>query len=326
MDRGQQEYGTLAALFEEYLQSHQPFGKPDSLYSPMRYINELGGKRIRPALVLMAYNLWSEDVTPALPAALAVEYFHHFSLVHDDIMDEAPLRRGKPSVHEKFGRNEAILSGDALLIRCFDLLLEAGKRNGSSAELCSFMCRVALEICEGQQMDMDLEKRISPTETEYLEMIRKKTACLFGLSLRLGAMLSGSSSTDSELLAEAGELMGLGFQIQDDYLDVFGETAQTGKQKGGDILQGKKNYLYVRTHHTLAPSAQSEFADQYFKAGREKVIEPVLDFYREKGIDQYARNVAEKYFQTGVEKINAIDGVDGKTLVSFLEKLMQRKH
>jgi geranylgeranyl diphosphate synthase type II len=242
----------LMENFESYLSSHQPYGNPDTLYEPIRYINHLGGKRIRPVLVLMAYNLWHEDVTPAMPAAMAVEYFHNFSLMHDDIMDEAPLRRGNDTVHKRFGRNAAILSGDAMLIQCFDLLLKAGQPYNNGATLCSLMTKVAVEICEGQQMDMDFELMDSPLESDYLEMIRKKTACLIGVSLQIGATLAGANSTQSDTLYKFGELIGLGFQVQDDYLDVFGDANLTGKQQGGDILRGKKNFLYVHQYNAMS--------------------------------------------------------------------------
>ncbi|HJW28593.1 MAG TPA: polyprenyl synthetase family protein, partial [Saprospiraceae bacterium] len=212
-----QDYSSLAQQFEAYLAAHPPYGAPDTLYEPIRYINELGGKRIRPVLLLMAYHLWHDEIEPALPAAMAVEYFHNFSLMHDDIMDEAPLRRGKVTVHHKFSRNAAILSGDAMLIRCFELLLQAGERREVGAALNLLMCKAALEICEGQQMDMDFELLTSPTEAEYLEMIRKKTSCLFGVSLQLGAVLAGASDAEANALYAFGENMGLGFQIQDDY-------------------------------------------------------------------------------------------------------------
>lgn len=320
----QQDYAALSGIFETYLMSHQPYGSPDSLYSPIRYINEIGGKRIRPALLLMAYNLWHEDVTPALPAALAVEYFHHFSLMHDDIMDEAPLRRGKQTVHQKFGRNAAILSGDAMMIRCFDLLLQSGERLGVGAQLCELMCKVALEICEGQQMDMDFESLPSPTEAEYIEMIRKKTACLLGVSLQLGAVLAGASERDSLLLYQFGEMMGLGFQIQDDYLDTFGESKTTGKQQGGDILRGKKNFLYVRTYNVLPPPDQVDFVKMYEEASRNEHIDDVLNLFEKQNVKQYAQQVQMAYFEKGVSSLDEFDAEKRGALLSFGESLINR--
>jgi geranylgeranyl diphosphate synthase type II len=322
----QYDYTALSAKFEAYLSSHQPYGSPDSLYEPIRYINELGGKRIRPVLLLMAYNLWQEDITPALPAALAIEYFHNFSLVHDDIMDEAPLRRGKETVHYKFNRNTAILSGDAMLIRCFDLLLEAGKNKGVGADLCSLMCKVSLEICEGQQMDMDFESLPSPTEAEYLEMIRKKTACLLGVSLQMGALLAGAGHQQAAGFYHFGEKMGLGFQVQDDYLDVFGESGQTGKLQGGDILRGKKNFLYVHTYTTLSPGDQKEFARAYQKASLDQDPSTILDLYQRMNVDQYTRNTQAGFFEKGMKDLDSLALPDTSMLSALASQLMIRDH
>jgi len=322
----QHDYATLSGKFEAYLASHQPYGSPDSLYEPIRYINELGGKRIRPVLLLMAYNLWHEDITPALPAALAVEYFHNFSLMHDDIMDEAPLRRGKKTVHTLFGRNSAILSGDAMLIRCFDLLIEAGRHKEIGVDLCSVMCKVSLEICEGQQMDMDFESRPSPTEPEYLEMIRKKTACLLGASLQMGAILAGADHQDEVLLYNFGESMGLGFQIQDDYLDVFGDATLTGKQKGGDILRGKKNFLYVHTFSTLIPPDQKEFVKTYGKASEDQDPMPVLQIYDKLNVGSYTQRIQASYVEKGLADLNGLQQEGTRPLIGLAESLMSRNY
>lgn len=320
----QMDYVALNQVFETYLSSHQPYGSPDSLYVPIRYINELGGKRIRPVLLLMAYNLWHEDVTPALPAALAVEYFHNFSLMHDDIMDEAPLRRGKPSVHHAYGRNAAILSGDALLIRCFDLLLQAGERSGIGAQLCSLMCKASLEICEGQQMDMDFESMPSPTETAYLEMIRKKTACLLGMSLQLGATLAGAEEEEAHALYDFGEKMGMGFQIQDDYLDTFGDAQVTGKQQGGDILRGKKNFLYVHTYNILPPPDQAEFVRLYEQASRRESIGPVLALYGKQNVNHYVEQTQSEYFDQALASLDKLDASKSVFLRDFATSLVNR--
>ncbi len=322
----QLEYAAITGLFEAYMTSHPPYGTPDSLYVPIRYINELGGKRVRPAMLLMAYNLWQEDVTPALPAAMAVEYFHNFSLMHDDIMDEAPLRRGRETVHQKFGRNAGILSGDAMLIRCFDLLLQAGERSGIGATLCSLMCKAALEICEGQQMDMDFEALSSPTEAEYLEMIRKKTACLLGISLQMGALLAGAVEEESMALYQFGEALGLGFQVQDDYLDTFGDAQLTGKQRGGDILRGKKNFLFVRAYSILPPPEQAEFGRIYEKAMHHQDIREVLQWYQKLHIDGYVDRTQKAYFAQAVAAIESLSLPQTTALQAFGQLLVQRSH
>lgn len=322
----QYDYLTLTGKFESYLSAHQPYGSPDSLYEPIRYINELGGKRIRPVLLLMAYNLWHEDITPALPAALAIEYFHNFSLMHDDIMDEAPMRRGKKTVHILYGRNNAILSGDAMLIRCYDLLLEAGKQEGIGAELCSLMTKVSLEICEGQQMDMDFEKLVSPTEDQYIDMIRRKTARLLGVSLKLGAVMAGALHDEAESLDHFGEMIGLGFQVQDDYLDVYGDANITGKQKGGDILRGKKNFLYVHTYNTISPSDQKEFVGIYNKAAIEQNPSPVLELYDKLNVGRYTQKIQSSFFEKGLSDLERLRHSGTSPLMDLAASLMTRDH
>lgn len=320
------DFDVLTERFEAYLSAHQPYGSPDSLYLPVRYINELGGKRIRPALLLMAYNLWQDEITPALPAALAIEYFHNFSLMHDDIMDEAPLRRGRQTVHMLFGRNSAILSGDAMLIRCFDLLLEAGKQKGIGAELCSVMARTSLEICEGQQMDMDFESLSAPSESEYLEMIRKKTACLLGTSLKLGAMLAGASHQEADTLYAFGEKLGMGFQVQDDFLDVFGDSKLTGKQQGGDILRGKKNFLYVHTFNRLSPPERNAFNEQYRLAASTTDVQPILQLYRSYRVDTYTQNVQSDFVNGSLAQLDALSKDEVSVLRDLANRLISRSN
>ncbi len=320
----QLDYEVLTGQFEAYLSAHQPYGSPDSLYEPFRYINELGGKRIRPVLLLMAYNLWHDDITPALPAALAIEYFHNFSLMHDDIMDEAPIRRGKKTVHTLYSTNRAILSGDAMLIRCFDLLLEAGKPNDVGAELCSLMAKTAMEICEGQQLDMDFEQMESPTETAYLEMIRKKTAVLLGTSLKLGAILAEASRTEQESLSDFGEMMGLGFQIQDDYLDLFGHAGLTGKIQGGDILRGKKNFPYVHTYNTLNPTDRKIFIDAYNQVALSRDVSAVMEYYQRLGTEAHVRAVMSQYVQRSNLCLEALTDRDINAVKNLINILAAR--
>ena len=319
-------YQHLAGIFEAYLAEHQPRGTPDSLYEPMRYINNLGGKRIRPVLVLMAYNLWHPDVAPALPAALAIEYFHNFSLMHDDIMDEAPLRRGKESVHTHFDRNAAILAGDSLLIKSFELLIDLEQRYRLGSSVALVMAKTSLEICEGQQMDIDFETRTSPSEDEYVEMIRKKTACLLGACLRIGSMIAGAHSDVSNSLYAYGENLGLAFQIKDDTLDVFGDPELTGKQKGGDILQGKKNFLYVCALNTLPESDKENFINSYSNVTSDQGISKVIELYRSMGIEDYAREKQKHYFERAMSSLHNIKGVDTSMLKSFAEELVKREH
>ena len=322
----QYNYQELLQIFETYHRAHQPQGTPDSLYSPIRYINDLGGKRIRPVLLLMAYNLWHEDVNPALPAALGVEYFHNFSLMHDDIMDEAPLRRGHESVHHKFGRNAAILSGDALLIKCFELLLEAGRINNTGASLCAVMSHAAITICEGQQLDMDFEHLPSPSEENYLEMIRKKTACLLGTSLQIGGELAGADKEVCKSLYQIGESMGMGFQIKDDLLDVFGNEHKIGKQKGGDILRGKKNYLFVHTYNSSPENQKHEFIEAYQRASEDGNIASIIELYNKMSVSENADQLQRDFFNHGLQSLSDLKSIDASILESFAQDLLRRDH
>ena len=229
--------------FLDYLSLQFKEEKPAGLYNPMRYILELGGKRIRPVLALIAADAVGGDIKKALPAALAVEVFHNFSLVHDDIMDEAPLRRGKATVHEKWDANTGILSGDVMLVKAYQCLdaypAELFK------ELTKLFSQTAKEVCEGQQYDMDFPQQDNVSQAEYLQMIKNKTAVLLGCSLQMGAMIGGLSREESQPFYDFGIELGLAFQLQDDYLDAFGDPLTFGKQVGADIIENKKTLLYL---------------------------------------------------------------------------------
>ena len=228
---------------EEALAQSLPAGN-HGLYKPVEYFYSLGGKRMRPILALLGYELFDAHWKNALPVASAVEIFHNFSLVHDDIMDAAPLRRSKETVHQKWNTNQAILSGDAMLVLATMELQQLSPPH--LAAVLPLFNRTALEVCEGQQMDMDFEARTDVSVTEYLEMIRLKTSVLLAASLQMGAQCAGANATDQALLYEFGLKMGLSFQLRDDYLDAFGDSAAFGKQVGGDILADKKTYLLIR--------------------------------------------------------------------------------
>lgn len=251
-------------LFLKYLQQRTWPASPKGLYAPVDYLMHLGGKRLRPVLTLMAYSLFQKDIERALPAAMAVEVFHNFSLVHDDIMDEAPLRRGKPSVHTKYGINSGILSGDVMLIYSYEYLLKIGDPEKIKKMVAVFN-RVAIQVCEGQQYDMDFEKRSDVTIDAYIEMIRNKTAALISGSLALGAIAAGAPEADVENLEAFGENIGLAFQLQDDYLDTFGDPQKVGKKAGGDIVQNKKTFLILRALEIAGP-AQQQALEKYMSS------------------------------------------------------------
>ncbi len=234
----------LLCKVNDHLEGLDYFHEPENLYLPVRYILSMGGKRLRPVLMLMAYNLFRPDVDAILDPACAIEVYHNFTLLHDDLMDRADVRRGKATVHRKWNDNTAILSGDAMLsyaMKCMTRIEDSRLR-----PVIDTFIRTTLEIDEGQQYDMDFEQRDKVSEAEYIEMIRLKTSVLLGCSMKIGALLAGASEDDAENLYKTGEQMGLAFQLHDDYLDVYGDPDTFGKKVGGDILCNKKTFLYVK--------------------------------------------------------------------------------
>lgn len=230
--------------FLSFMESKTWVKEPKNLYEPIDYILQLSGKRIRPVLTLMSCDILSDDYKDALPAALAVEVFHNFTLVHDDIMDDAPLRRGKETVHEKWDLNTGILSGDAMLILAYQFF--ENYEPHTFQKLAKLFSKTAIEVCDGQQLDIDFETRNDVTIDEYIEMIRLKTSVLVAAALKMGAIVAQASDEDSNLMYEYGLNLGLAFQLQDDFLDTFGNPETFGKQVGGDIIENKKTYLYLK--------------------------------------------------------------------------------
>ncbi len=242
--------------FLEYLSRKTVTKEPKNLYEPISYILSLGGKRLRPTLVLMAAEIFEGSYQEALDAALAIEVFHNFSLIHDDIMDDAPLRRGKETVHEKWDINTGILSGDAMLINAYQLF---ENYNGDTfKELAQLFTKTAIEVCEGQQYDIDFETRDDVTIPEYIKMIEYKTAVLVGAALKMGAIVAGASESSSSSIYDFGRLLGLAFQLQDDYLDAFGDPETFGKQVGGDIIENKKTFLYLKALEYASEDEQKQ--------------------------------------------------------------------
>ena len=231
-------------FISDYLDSQYETKEPRNLYEPIHYILKLGGKRMRPVLTLMTTEIFDADYKKALPAALAVEVFHNFSLVHDDIMDDAPLRRGNETVHEKWDTNTAILSGDAMLILAYQYFEQY--KTEVFRDLAKLFSKTALEVCEGQQWDVDFETRTDVSIPEYLKMIEYKTAVLVAAAMKMGAIVAEASVENADLIYGFGLNLGLAFQLQDDYLDAFGDPKTFGKQVGGDIIENKKTYLYLK--------------------------------------------------------------------------------
>jgi len=235
---------TYQKEFVEYLEKYVSFKEPQNLYEPIRYILRLGGKRLRPVLTLMTCDIFGLNYTKALDAALAIEVFHNFSLVHDDIMDDAPLRRAKETVHEKWNINTGILSGDAMLIMAYQMF--ENYDDTTFRKLAKLFSKTALEVCEGQQYDIDFETRTDVSIPEYLKMIEYKTAVLVAAAMQMGAIVADASLEEQNSIYEFGNLLGIAFQLQDDYLDAFGDPKTFGKQVGGDIIENKKTFLYLK--------------------------------------------------------------------------------
>lgn len=279
---------------------------PKSLYEPITYILSLGGKRIRPALVLMAYNLYREDVEKAIRPAIGLEVFHNFTLLHDDLMDQADKRRSKPTVHKVWNANTAILSGDAMLIAAYQLIGETAPEH--LKEVLDLFTRTALEICGGQQYDMEFEIRMDVSEEEYLEMIRLKTAVLLACSLKTGAILGGASREDAENLYRFGINIGLAFQLQDDLLDVYGDTKTFGKNIGGDILCNKKTFLLINALRRAEGEQKAQLehwiARKDFDAAEK--IAAVTNIYNVLGLKELSEAKMQTYYAEGMKNLAAL--------------------
>ena len=293
--------------FEAYLQGLDYSRQPDELYAPIRYVLSLGGKRIRPTFLIMAYNMYADDLESVFSTAAGMEIFHNFTLLHDDLMDRADMRRGKPTVHKKWNENAAILSGDGMLVLAYRYLVQTPRPLLES--VLNLANITFTEIMEGQQYDMEFETRDDVTEQEYIEMIRLKTSVLLAACVKMGAMLGGASKPDSELLYEFGEKIGLAFQLQDDLLDVYGDPAVFGKKIGGDILCNKKTYLYINTYR-LADKAQKEELDRwaiYNGDDPESKIAAVRAIYDAVGVKQMSEKLIGSLFDKAMVKLDAVN-------------------
>ena len=301
---------------------------PEGLYDPARYILSEGGKRIRPCLALMAANLFTDDLKNCEEVALAMEVFHNFTLVHDDIMDDAPMRRGRSTIHEKWDLSTGILSGDALLIKAYQLLAEIKK--DSLAEALKMFNQTALQVCEGQQLDMDFETRIDVQLEDYITMITGKTSVLLGCSLYCGAIAAGADEKNARLLYEAGIKLGISFQIQDDVLDVFGDEKIFGKKPGGDIIQNKKTYLYLSALKKANLTDIDHLKYLYSKKplDEQTKIDTVLDVYIKYNVQQDAEKEMQKQYDAAIELIKMVTvAEERKTYIyQFLEYIFKRSY
>lgn len=301
--------------------------QPQGLYAPIKYVLSLGGKRIRPVLMLMAYNMYREDVDRIMPVALGLEVYHNFTLLHDDLMDRADVRRGKPCVHKVWNDNTAILSGDNMLVMAYQMM----SRCPSSAlpSVISIFTETALQIDEGQQYDMEFEQRTDVTEREYLEMIRLKTSVLLACALQIGALLGGASEADAQALYAYGEKVGLAYQLQDDYLDVYGDFETFGKAIGGDILCNKKTFMLINALAHAPEHLRAELqgwlaATEY---GPAEKIEAVRHIYTQVGVDQMAKEQISFYIAQAEDALHALPIAEERKeiLRQWTEQLLGRK-
>ena len=314
-------------MVEEYLRGlGYALRRPQGLYAPVDYVLQEGGKRLRPVLCLMACELFGGDEKAALPVAAGLEVFHNFTLLHDDIMDNADMRRGKPTVHKVWDSNTAILSGDAMLIEAYKLVSEAPA--ALLSEVTGIFSTTAAGVCEGQQYDMDFERRDVVALSEYIEMIRLKTAVLLAGALKIGAVLAGASDEDCQRLYDYGINLGIAFQLRDDYLDTFGNPEVFGKKLGGDISCGKKNYLLTKAFEILPPHDMSELKKWMAVDGRdEEKIAAVTGIYRRNGMDELCNAAVAGYCDDALAALAAVKGNVNSTegLAALVAKLQTRQ-
>ncbi len=315
----------LSKLFKEKFEtSHFP-REPASLYDPNNYFLTLGGKRVRPVMCLMGNELFDEITANTYNAAIAIELFHNFTLIHDDIMDKAPLRRGMPTVHEKYGESTALLAGDVMMVVAYEYLNKI--KSDQLPKIMDLFNKTAKQVCEGQQLDMDFEKKDQVLMEDYLRMIELKTSVLLAASLRLGSILGGAGEGNQLHLYEFGRNLGIAFQVQDDYLDAFGDPAKFGKQVGGDIMSNKKTFLMIQALEVASDVKKSAFKKLMADNPPDKVSQ-VLSIFREAGVDKWAIALKEKYFDIAMKHLEdiAVTAVRKEPLRQLANFLVQREY
>lgn len=318
----------VLSIVNEAIQS-LPFNRqPTSLYEPVRYVLSIGGKRMRPVLMLLAYNLFKDNPQSILNQACALETYHNYTLLHDDLMDNADLRRGHETVHKRWNANTAILSGDSMLVLAFQQMAQCPEDKLKA--VLDLFTETALEIGEGQQYDMDFEHRMDVREDEYIEMIRLKTSVLLACALKMGALLADASADDANLLYKFGEQIGLAFQLQDDFLDVYGDTKVFGKAIGGDIVSNKKTFMLINAFLRANEQQRAEL-HRWVEAtefDEQEKIAAVTRLYNEIGIDTLAQERIDHYFKQGLDCLEAvkIDAERKEQLTAYVYKLMKRNY
>jgi geranylgeranyl diphosphate synthase type II len=318
----------LQNIIDKAVQETEYPKEPKELYEPIAYLMALGGKRLRPALVLMATDLFGGDIKDAIAPALAVELFHNFTLMHDDIMDKAPLRRGQPTVHAKWNESVAILSGDVMFVKAYKMMIQV--RPDILSDVLEVFNATAIGVCEGQQIDMNFENRNEVSIEEYLEMIRLKTAVLVGGALKIGALIGSANSKDADLLYQFGENLGIAFQLQDDILDVYGDPIKFGKQVGGDIISNKKTYLLIKALE-LAKGKELSILNQWLNLtdfDSEEKVNAVKGIYNNLGVKILSENTMHTYAQKAMDALEKINTPqeNKKVLEAFADLLIKREN
>lgn len=318
----------IQSLVNEKISNCSLNGNPDELYEPIRYMMSLGGKRIRPVLTVMACNLYSDNISESLNPSIGIEVFHNFTLVHDDIMDNASLRRNKPTVYKKWNSNIAVLSGDAMLIKSYEFFFDLKRK--VKDDVLKVFNKTALEVCEGQQYDMNFETRNDVSENEYIEMIRLKTAVLLAASLKIGGIIGGADKKDAENLYRFGENLGLAFQLRDDFLDVFGNEQKFGKNIGGDIVSNKKTYLLISA---LQNANKKEYQSiiswlKRKKFERDHKIDFFKKIYFDLKIDELVQNKLDDYHSQAKKHLLKLSVSKDrlKPLIDLSELMLKREY
>ena len=312
-------------LFISNLPYHR---RPESLYEPIKYVLSMGGKRIRPTLMLLAYNMFRDNPERILMQAVALETYHNYTLLHDDLMDHADLRRGHETVHKRWNDNQAILSGDSMLVLAYERMAQCPA--DKLGEVLSLFTQTALEIGEGQQYDIDFETRNDVSEDEYIEMIRLKTSVLLACALKIGAVLAGASKADADNLYKFGEQIGLAFQLQDDYLDVYGDPKIFGKAVGGDIVSNKKTYMLINAFNRADSSQRAELQRLINTESfdRDKKVAAVTALYNEMSIDKMAKNKMDFFYEQSQRYLDRVSVQEECKceLRAYAERMMKRKY
>jgi len=296
------------------------------LFEPIQYVLEIGGKRLRPILTLMSCNLFTDQITKAIPNALAIEIFHNFSLLHDDIMDDSDLRRNQPTVHKKWNKNAAILSGDAMSIMAYEFIAKNEKNN--LPELLTIFNKTALQVCEGQQLDLNFESVDTVSEEDYIEMIELKTSVLIAAALKMGAIAGNASSSDANHLYEFGRNIGLAFQLQDDYLDVYGDTKTFGKKIGGDIVANKKTFLLIKALELAKGDDLTNLKNQIknTSSDKEQKINEITKIYNQLNVKELSQEKMDEFYSKAIDHLMKVkvDNSKKRELLAIAETLKQR--